>query len=585
MIKKNTSIRFVLFGLLLLAGFNLLSCKKDKEPAKPGESVKTENAVSLNFRNSTLYVGDTLTLSPEFSANAPHPSGYSWKVGEAGIVELSVNRDSSATIIASGAGVVKVFLTAADDVLLDSCKIQVYAIPDLDDGVTKILAIGNSFSEDALEHFVNGLAKAAGKRIVIGNMYIGGSNLALHQQNAENDAAVYSYRKIDAQGNRVVLENTSIAMAVADEQWDYISFQQVSQESGQYNTFVTPLPALFDYVKQRATNPEVQYVLHQVWAYAQQSTHPGFVNYNNDQQTMYAAIIDAYNQAKTLIGADLIVPDGTAIQNGRTSYVGDNLNRDGYHLNALGQYIVSCTWFEALFGQSVIGNRYRPEGLSDYQVEMAQHAADKAIAHPDGVTQLTDYVSNPAANLSNPVLINVGKNNIAGWNTLASSAAGASLLNLLDNQGQNTGIMLTLTEAFNGINENGAAGTTTGFNMPAEVSSNSFFGNPWGEFGGKIVRQSVLVFQGLDPGHTYDIGFFASRNGVADNRETAFGLKGGNEQTVYLDAANNADRTVTAEAVRPDAQGRVVLTVTAGPHNTNGVGFYYLGAVRLTLSE
>jgi len=37
----------------------------------------------------------------------------------------------------------------------------------------KILAIGNSFSEDAVENYLFELAEAAGKKIIIGNLYIG----------------------------------------------------------------------------------------------------------------------------------------------------------------------------------------------------------------------------------------------------------------------------------------------------------------------------------------------------------------------------------------------------------------------------
>lgn len=35
----------------------------------------------------------------------------------------------------------------------------------------------------------------------------------------------------------------------------------------------------------------------------------------------------------------MIIPTGTAIQNARTSFVGDHMNRDGYHLDLkIGRY-------------------------------------------------------------------------------------------------------------------------------------------------------------------------------------------------------------------------------------------------------
>ena len=42
----------------------------------------------------------------------------------------------------------------------------------------RILAIGNSFSVDVVEQNLHELAKAQGKTLVIGNLYIGGSHYA-----------------------------------------------------------------------------------------------------------------------------------------------------------------------------------------------------------------------------------------------------------------------------------------------------------------------------------------------------------------------------------------------------------------------
>ena len=58
----------------------------------------------------------------------------------------------------------------------------------------KILAIGNSFSEDAVEQNLNELAAAAGFRTLIGNLYIGGCSLERHYGNAAFDIPDYRYR-------------------------------------------------------------------------------------------------------------------------------------------------------------------------------------------------------------------------------------------------------------------------------------------------------------------------------------------------------------------------------------------------------
>ncbi|WP_293302197.1 DUF4886 domain-containing protein [Pedobacter sp. UBA4863] len=256
------------------------------------------------------------------------------------------------------------------------------------DSVIKILAIGNSFSDDALEYYLYGLAKAGGYKVIIGNLYIGGAPLELHVKNAQGDKEAYEYRKIGIDGSKQKFPKTSISKALADENWNYISFQQASPKSGLFETYIEPLPVLFNYVKERAKNPKVKYVWHQTWAYAQNSTHNGFASYNKDQMRMYNAIANASSKVKTLVPIDIVVPAGTAIQNARTK-LGDVLTRDGYHLDLnIGRYTASCAWYEAIFKQDVIGNSYKPEQVSDTDALIGQKAAHKAIKKPYKVSRI-----------------------------------------------------------------------------------------------------------------------------------------------------------------------------------------------------
>jgi len=256
------------------------------------------------------------------------------------------------------------------------------------DSVIRILAIGNSFSEDALEQYLYGLAKAGGYKVIIGNLYIGGAPLDLHWRNAQENKDAYEYRKIELDGKKERFAKTSISKAIADENWNYISMQQSSPKSGLFDTYVGPLPLLFNYVKSKATNPNVKFVWHQTWAYAQNSTHSGFASYGKDQMKMYQSIMDASKKAMKLVSFDILVPSGTAIQNARTK-LGDVLCRDGYHLDLnIGRYTASCTWYEAIFKQSVIGNTYKPEKVTEEQMNVGQQAAHKAVKKPFKVSKI-----------------------------------------------------------------------------------------------------------------------------------------------------------------------------------------------------
>ncbi|MDR0692919.1 MAG: DUF4886 domain-containing protein [Prevotellaceae bacterium] len=283
----------------------------------------------------------------------------------------------------------------------------------LDKGPVRILAIGNSFSQDAVEQYLYELAEAEGIEIIVANLYIGGCSLERHVSNARNNSAAYEYRKITG-GVKTNKSNVTLAAGLTDESWDYISLQQVSGNSGQYETFAASLPELVQYVKTHTSNKNMQLMLHQTWAYAANSNHADFPKYDKNQTKMYEAIVDAVNRASQLVDIDIIIPSGTAIQNGRTSYIGDNFTRDGYHLEVTyGRYTAACTWFEKIFGKNVVGNTYAPDGVHASKIAVAQHAAHTAVRSPDAVTVLEEYKNHPVdtdavGNITIEVLRNSG---------------------------------------------------------------------------------------------------------------------------------------------------------------------------------
>lgn len=252
----------------------------------------------------------------------------------------------------------------------------------------KILAIGNSFSRDAIEQNLHELAAAEGDTAIIGNLYIGGCSLERHLNNVRGDRHDYVYRKIGADGKMTEKTNVSVGEGLADDDWDYISVQQASPLSGKFDTYAASLPGLLDYVRANAPGKS-RIILHQTWAYQQGAPHSGFKNYGNDQMAMYRAIVDANNRAAELGGIAVIVPSGTAVQNARTSFIGDNMNCDGYHLDlGVGRFTAACAWFEKLFGKDVTKNTYLPEGMNPDLARAAREAAHAAVANPSEVTDL-----------------------------------------------------------------------------------------------------------------------------------------------------------------------------------------------------
>ncbi len=87
---------------------------------------------------------------------------------------------------------------------------------------------------------------------------------------------------------------------------------------------------------------------------------------------------------------DGVIPTGTAIQNLRTSYFGDILTRDGYHLNyEEGYYTASLTWFSYIMGGNVDKVDWIPKdyaGLSEHLGSM-RGAVKNAVKEPYKVTK------------------------------------------------------------------------------------------------------------------------------------------------------------------------------------------------------
>lgn len=265
--------------------------------------------------------------------------------------------------------------------------------------VLRVLAIGNSFSEDAVEHYLWELGQEAGIDFVIGNAFRGGWSLAAHWKDASTRAANTDYRKV-VNGRRTNMGKRTIKDIVTDEPWDVITLQQVSQEAGREESYEPSLSLMIGYVKALATNDSVRLGFHQTWAYAQDSSHGGFANYDRNQFLMYASIVAAVEEAMQNHRGDLqfYIPVGTAIQNARTTELADpvigesqpvnrELTRDGFHLNyTIGRYIAACTWLEALTGISPVGFKMRPKGVTPEQAALAQKAAHDAIVVPVAVT-------------------------------------------------------------------------------------------------------------------------------------------------------------------------------------------------------
>ena len=258
----------------------------------------------------------------------------------------------------------------------------------------KVLAIGNSFSQDAMSH-LHAIAAADGVNMLTGNMYIGGCTIDKHWANAQSNNVAYIYEENGASATGAY--DTSIKQALQKQDWDFVTLQQASPDCGVWSTYAN-IAKLAAYVKKYCPGAEI--VIHQTWAYEKGSNHSAFPKYDSDQQKMFDALKDAYSKAAQTVSEEVgydvtIIPSGEAFQIARNSEIGGvkvfdttfgsgakSLNRDGYHASQYyGRYLIGATWYEKLTGNAIADNSYRPSNSepTDAQMTLLKNAAHEAV--------------------------------------------------------------------------------------------------------------------------------------------------------------------------------------------------------------
>ena len=166
------------------------------------------------------------------------------------------------------------------------------------------------------------------------------------------------------------------------------------------------------------------------------------------------------------------------------------------------------------------------------------------------------------------------------WNNVPDSV-GASATGVVSNfvttANLPSGIGLAIVKPFNGANENGTTESTL---YPLNATRDSLYGNTeaWNNLTDVFPSFKLT---GLDPATVYNLTFYASRNGVGDNRETAYTVEGASTATVALDPANNTDNSVSLSDVKADANGEVTISLAPSENNNNSYHFTYLGVLKL----
>ena len=306
--------------------------------------------------------------------------------------EIAESRIPAANGVSDGVYTGELRLNTADGPLIAGEDGGLVVKKPQDDGVLKILGIGNSFTWDSM-HLLYNVYKAENpdKDVVLAYLYYGGCSLANHVSHLTSDATVYTYYKLDGDiyasgGKWKTTDGVTMNSGILDENWDIVTLQQNSGNSINAATYNGDIDTIRDYVSDKlGYTPEFAWNF--TWGYPDDeellntSTSAGFAqsffqNYGTTE-AMYNKISAAVQEKIANNGFAYLMPVGTAIQNARSNHLAANaLYRDYCHLNNLGRLIAAYTWYCEL------------EGVTLTDIKLTKIPATLALSA--GVTELDD---------------------------------------------------------------------------------------------------------------------------------------------------------------------------------------------------
>ncbi len=147
------------------------------------------------------------------------------------------------------------------------------------------------------------------------------------------------------------------------------------------------------------------------------------------------------------------------------------------------------------------------------------------------------------------------------WNNVTEKTTGVKVSDAVNSDGTSTGIGLEILTAFNGMNSSGVSDNSV---YPTTAQRDSIY----------TANSDQFQLTGLDTGTFYNLTFFASRSGTANDYVSTYSAVG---TSVELDASNNTSNTVTLSGIVADGSSNIVITVDEGTVAGNG----YLGVLEV----
>ena len=265
-----------------------------------------------------------------------------------------------------------------------------------EDDVFNLLMVGHSGCYYYTDELFN-VAKAAGVKMRVCNVYYSGCPLEKHWTWWKNGEANYDFYVIDENGKQE-FNTVDLEFCMEQYNWDAITLMEnskITRKAAGKDAFADNeqyIADLFGYFKEQY--PKTEILWHHAWFYQvgyDQTDVNGYKVETAEEQAGFAArrkefalcVCDKFGVRR--------VPGGDAWQIVREKYGYDNLcARLGSNNNlgdyshdgdiGGGQYLNACVWLETLTGKSCVGNTWRPSyALEEDLIVTLQQAAHEAV--------------------------------------------------------------------------------------------------------------------------------------------------------------------------------------------------------------
>ena len=249
----------------------------------------------------------------------------------------------------------------------------------------KVLFVGDNSTLGEIEYLDEILGAAGVRDITVATLncdHAKGASIDAQWANISSAKTKYTLTKL-VNGKKSYTYSQSFDAGIGSENWDAIVIGQALTLSGDSASYVN-LSSYVSYINEKCQGAKLLWNMS--WALSDSSTHADFSKYENSRAKMYSDIISA---TVTLISEnemiDGIVPVGTAIENLRSTALGDSWTDSGILLGGAsgdgGKYAASLLFAKEILSLDISELDFSPDAGSNREqsiYKMAKEAAELA---------------------------------------------------------------------------------------------------------------------------------------------------------------------------------------------------------------